>query len=493
MAKTNTPPKYYVKWDDEKRAKCSDFLERGYSYAKTAQQLNKLYPEHNFTLESIRYQKRTGCLTINAREPLNPNRTVRRKQVVEPNLQEEKEDYQNPYDKDVEPGHNLEVFGNYAILDFRGEKNPSTLNELLAGCNVDTKIWEVERHVVNKWEVAMKVGPPPTIIHRPLFQIKAWLCRKVPTIVEFPHVKPIKPVAYKPPKSAKRKLTGDRVALIMPDAQIGFRKCFDTGKLDPFHDRKALDLCLQMAEKIKPDDIILLGDMLDLPEWTDKFMVSPEFYWTTQPSINELHWWITQLRQHCKKMVYIEGNHEKRMSVAVVRNIIAAYNLKPANEPEKKSLTVPTLLALDELGVEYCGPYPDGEYWINDNLRVSHGQIARKGGGKSTLAILNDARNSEIIGHIHRHEMVQKTVHPRHGIKTYVAYSPGTLARIDGVVPAYQSRNDWQQGFAVVHYQKGNGYFQIVPYNVHDGECMADGTVMKARKTIISRLEKQIK
>jgi hypothetical protein len=248
-----------------------------------------------------------------------------------------------------------------------------------------------------------------------------------------------------------------------------------------------------MAEINKPDEIILLGDMLDLPEWSDKFMISPEFYWTTQPAVNELYWWIKELRQHTNKMIYIEGNHELRMSKAVVKNIIAAYNLKPANEPTSSSLTVSTLLALDSLGVEYLGPYPNGEYWINDNLRVSHGQIARKGGGKTVNAILTDARNSEIVGHIHRHEMAQKTVHPRRGIKTYVAYSPGTVARIDGIVPAYQARNDWQQGMALVHFEDGNGLFQIVPYNIHEGVSMVDGCIMKYRKSIINKLIKTIK
>ena len=497
MAKTKKPHRHYIKWTDDLKEEVSNLLERGYTYPKCCEILNRRYPEYNFTLESIRSQKRSGTLSVNPRIPLSPSKYRRKKQVLEPNLLDEgkKNPYYQSTTKDIEDddeasGHNFETHGNYAILDYRGEDNPATLDDLLASCDVDTEIWDVERYVVNKWEVAMKMGE--TIVHRPLFQVKAWLVRKLPVVVEFPTIKTIRPIVYKP-KPRKAKKCKDRTALIIPDAQVGFRKSFDDGSLDPFHDRKALDICLQMAEKHQPDEIILLGDMLDLPEWSDKFMISPEFYWTTQPSINELYWWIKELRQYCEKMIYIEGNHELRMAKAVVKNIVAAYNLKPANEPERQVLTVPTLLALDELGVEYCGPYPDGEYWINDNLRVHHGQLARKGGGKTASAMLNDARNSEIIGHIHRHEMAQRTVHPRGGIKTYVVYSPGTVARIDGVVPAYQTRNDWQQGLALVHYQEGNGLFQIVPYNIHDGVCMADGEVLKARKTILSHLEKTIK
>jgi hypothetical protein len=52
-----------------------------------------------------------------------------------------------------------------------------TLEELIEYCEVDTDVWEVERFVVNKWEVGAKteVG-----IHvEPLFQVKAWLRKRV--------------------------------------------------------------------------------------------------------------------------------------------------------------------------------------------------------------------------------------------------------------------------------------------------------------------------
>jgi hypothetical protein len=234
--------------------------------------------------------------------------------------------------------------------------------------------------------------------------------------------------------------------------------------------------------------------MLDLPEWSDKFLVSPEFFFTTQPAINELYWWTKEFRQHCNKMIYIEGNHELRMSKAISKNIVAAYNLKPANEPKKLQMTIPTLLALDDLDVEYCGPYPAGEYWLNDNLRISHGTVARKGNADTVKAILAQARNSEIVGHIHRHEMAQKTVHPRQGIRTYVAYSPGTVARIESnIVPAFSPRNDWQQGFAIVNYQDGNGLFQIIPHSIHNGITLHNGCEIKSRKPIINKLKKSIK
>mgnify|MGYP003113800044 CR=1 FL=1 len=472
-----------VFWSEEKLERVSKLLMKGYSYAQVAQTLSREFPNDVFTAEKIRHLKRKGKLSI----PPDRNLSTGYKQ----SYPHSSDGFDMEDNAGKKTGENFEVIGNYAVLDYRGEENPKTLDELLKSCDVDTNIWKVDRYVVNKWETAMKTND--AIVHRPLFQVKAWLVRIKPVEVEFPHVVPIAPINFKKPKEKPKKLNKFKKALIIPDAQFGFRKDINTGILDPFHDRKALDCVLQVAELEKPDTIIYLGDMLDLPEWSDKFLVSPEFFFTTQPAINELHWWTKEFRQHCDKMIYIEGNHELRMSKAIARNIIAAYNLKPANEPKKIQMTISTLLALDDLDVEYCGPYPAGEYWLNDNLRVSHGTIARKGNADTVKAILAQARNSEIVGHIHRHEMAQKTVHPRKGIRTYVAYSPGTIARIEpNIVPAFSARNDWQQGFAIVNYQDKNGLFQIVPHSIHNGVTLYNGEVLKARKPMITSLKKKL-
>ena len=54
------------------------------------------------------------------------------------------------------------------------DENVKTLDDLLKICNVDLEYWEVERHIINKWEVAAKdnVGE---LRHSPLYQVKAWL------------------------------------------------------------------------------------------------------------------------------------------------------------------------------------------------------------------------------------------------------------------------------------------------------------------------------
>lgn len=51
-----------------------------------------------------------------------------------------------------------------------------TLDDLLKHMKVDLSVWQVERHIVNKWEVG--INNEGAIKTEPLFQVKAWLVRK---------------------------------------------------------------------------------------------------------------------------------------------------------------------------------------------------------------------------------------------------------------------------------------------------------------------------
>lgn len=56
-----------------------------------------------------------------------------------------------------------------------------TLEEVLKYAEVDLDIWEVERHIINKWSVGSKLGHKgaETIRVTPLWQVKIWLRRRV--------------------------------------------------------------------------------------------------------------------------------------------------------------------------------------------------------------------------------------------------------------------------------------------------------------------------
>ncbi|HXP60431.1 MAG TPA: hypothetical protein VN829_08070 [Dongiaceae bacterium] len=63
-------------------------------------------------------------------------------------------------------------------LAYMGERI-RTLEDLLIYAEVNTAFWEVERWVCNKWEVGARNPATGEILTAPLFQIKAWLRRKV--------------------------------------------------------------------------------------------------------------------------------------------------------------------------------------------------------------------------------------------------------------------------------------------------------------------------
>ncbi len=62
-------------------------------------------------------------------------------------------------------------------------KTVRTLAAALAAAKVDLTVWEVERHVINKWDVVAK-NEKKKLTATELWQVKVFLRRKVPKIVE---------------------------------------------------------------------------------------------------------------------------------------------------------------------------------------------------------------------------------------------------------------------------------------------------------------------
>lgn len=91
-------------------------------------------------------------------------------------------------------------------------KNVRTLEELLAYMRVDLTVWEVERHVINKWEVGGKPSKNNRLVANtasgfavePLYQVKAWLRRKLPTIRETSFEQLLKRIEKKAPQPRKQ-------------------------------------------------------------------------------------------------------------------------------------------------------------------------------------------------------------------------------------------------------------------------------------------------
>lgn len=355
----------------------------------------------------------------------------------------------------------------------RGE--PITVDALLALHGIDLAEWDIERQLTNSWQSTFQ----GTII--PLYQLKVWLVRKQ-RVSAWPELRGAnvneewlwqQPVVHKDEGAYTKRV------LIVPDMHVGYSRDLKTGALTPTHDVAACEIVGQVISDGKWDEVVMLGDMLDLAQWSDKFITSPEMYWTTQPALDYLASWIRSWRGRAAKVVYIEGNHEVRLRNAIMKNLAAAYNLRPSHaEPdEHPSYSVPYLLGLKQLEVDWVGDYPKGEHWINSNLRCTHAQKLGARGGITVAKSLEGARCSTIYGHAHRMEAAHVTVHSRNGQRVYGSYCIGTLARTDGAVPSHGAECDWQQGFATV--DVCGDYFQVHMHNIYNGKCMYQGEMLE--------------
>lgn len=300
-------------------------------------------------------------------------------------------------------------------------------------------------------------------------------------------------ITYIRSKEQKIRPDGFKTAVILPDPQFGYR-LYDNGELDPFHDENALSIANQIIADVKPDTVICLGDLMDLPEWS-KYEQTPEFAQTTQKSIDRAHEFLAKIRATVPDahIVSLEGNHDRRLHKSLVVNASASLRLKrAADTSDWPVMSVPYLVNFEKLDVEYVEGYPANTFWINDRLQIVHGSKALS--GRSTAqAIASDERVSTIFGHIHRIETQYKTVNVREGARTSFAHTPGCLCRIDGAVPSTKGSTrldgrpveryeNWQQGLMVLSYKDGDAPFsfeQVFINTFQDYETRFNGKTYK--------------
>jgi hypothetical protein len=164
---------------------------------------------------------------------------------------------------------------------------------------------------------------------------------------------------------------------------------------------------------------------------------------------------------------WILGNHEQRLTNFLTDNAPQLIGLHRAGADVEPVLSVEYLCRTDELGIDVRGPYPEGSVWLNDSLRFEHGRFT---GPHPEAKYLVEMEVSTIYGHTHRAVLAYREVDrgPK-GLLSYLAGSPGCLARLDGKLPSTKSgvgsdgkpglrhSETWQQGVMVMRYNPAGG------------------------------------
>ena len=303
-----------------------------------------------------------------------------------------------------------------------------------------------------------------------------------PVVHQGPQVKLPKP-------SINQKNTTDwKTCIILPDMQAGYFRSIDDSLVST-HDEKAIDICVSFIKSVKPDLIVMNGDNADLPE-LGKYRLTPAFQRTTQATIDYLTVLMARLRDASPnaEIVWLEGNHEARLSNYMLDNAMAAFGLKRGNKPDSwPVLSIPFLCRFDEYNIKYLPGYPASQFWVNNKLRVIHGHKVASG-NSTAHKYLSTEKTSVIYGHIHRREWAERTRNDWDGDKTILAVSAGCLARVDGAVPStkggvdldgrpLRSTEDWQQGIAVITYQEGDSPFHLELVPIRDGQMFYRGKI----------------
>jgi metallophosphoesterase superfamily enzyme len=373
----------------------------------------------------------------------------------------------------------------------------SQLADLIMKNNIDLD----EIGTIQKVAIRHAIGPDKNGIPTGKTTTTIQLSPKWDTGPEWPLIATApRPAKQLQKSNTKSKSSGGwETAVIVPDIQFGFYKSgiAHDSPIVAIHDDAALSVALQVIKDINPDQVVMVGDNLDFAEF-GKYLTAPTFKQMVQPAIDRAAEFLQDLRAAAPKakITWIQGNHEKRLPSYIQANAEAAFGLTRGINPRNNELrdrwpvlSLPVLLWMDELGVEYLSGYPEAAYYINSNLRIVHGDKVVSN-GSTTNKYLNTNSVSVIYGHIHRNELAYQTRETDQGPRTIMAASPGCLCRIDGAVPSVKSGLDehgvpilqgaenWQQGLGVVQYQPrgvGGEYFNYEPMWIFNGRGMFRG------------------
>ena len=275
------------------------------------------------------------------------------------------------------------------------------------------------------------------------------------------------------PTRRGRAYRSDARTLVAGDAQI------------PFQDQTAFDRFQTAVVETQPDNILFVGDMVDLPSMS-RWSQRSEWVGGTQAAINQYHNFLAQIRSNAPNATIsvVHGNHEQRMDDYVRKNAAEALGLKRANATNELAvLTLQYLVRYDDLDVQSIDGYPNGTLWLEDNLKATHGTNIAKG-GSNAAKYLREERESTLYGHTHRQELAYRTFAQRTGAITIAAASPGCLALIDGTVPGFhhtvdaqgqlvKKAEDWQQGLLVIDHTSNS--HNITPVMFTDDGFYLDG------------------
>lgn len=312
-----------------------------------------------------------------------------------------------------------------ALWEYDGTQSITSLEQALAFSGVDTRVWEVERHIFNSWDVTSNQFGKKTN-----YQVKVWFRRKEELEIKRPEFRHIKI---------------DKKEFVQMWVVIG---CVHR----PFHDKILWDKFLDFLEtnRDRVTGILINGDYLDLrslsshEEWIpDGIDLSYEY----SDGLQGIHEIEQALHSDVDKIFHY-GNHEERF-----------FRDKKSMRKYGKSLPTPhEALELDKRGWEVVTDWKNGYTTLGNKLDIFHGTKIGKNAAKDQLDAL--PTRDHIFNHTHRFSLYSN--------KTNTAYNLGWMGDPEHDMFKYVDRGTrqaWGQGFGTIYLdRKGNTH--VTPIKV---------------------------
>lgn len=280
------------------------------------------------------------------------------------------------------------------------------------------------------------------------------------------------------PTTRKPEKRDHKILFVFSDAQIDYRRLPD-GELQPIHDERALRAGSLLCKDIQPDEIINLGDTVDLAALSRFSPDSDHFFRTLGPSFQRVHDYYAQLRSDnpWAKITEVDSNHNTRLKSFVLKYAPSMYGLQRAGEEgEYPVLSYPFLANLGKLSVDWISGYGAAEYvygleYDTPPIIFKHGNSAVSNGSTSAKESKENPEVNVVRGHSHRIETHYRTTRSGNYLASVVC---GVMCRTTGEVPSYHSSvddrgtpvkysEDWQQGVMVIEDYDGQYVFNHVP------------------------------
>ena len=231
----------------------------------------------------------------------------------------------------------------------------------------------------------------------------------------------------------------------------------------PFHDVRAIGCVLGYIRDVKPDTLVLNGDVVDFYA-VSSFSKDPVRETMLQDELDQaahvLDAFDAAMPKGARK-VFVVGNHEARLERYIKEHARAFHGLR--------SLTLDSLLNLTERGYEVVPMVGRDASTHIGKVNVGHFNVARKGSGASARSLLLDRGCSVIQAHTHRLGAIYKR--NRGTGEQLGAWEAGCLCDLD---PEYVTSPDWQSGFATIT-TCTSGRYHVALHEILGGELLAAG------------------